>query len=102
MAFLVAYDQNKELLGTNGLLPSDQYLQRIKSHFGRNQMTAFMNVPTLLLFMNEEHIDWWLDTVALCGISLSVVVLIAGAANMFVMLTLWILYHSIVNIGQRW
>ena len=27
---------------------------------------------------------------------------IAGTANMIIMLTLWFLYHSIVNVGQSW
>ena len=35
-------------------------------------------------------------------VALSVVVFVQGAANMIVMLLLWLLYHSIVNVGQQW
>merc|ERR1712142_774735 len=33
---------------------------------------------------------------------LAVVVLLTGVANMIVMFTMWILYHSLVNVGQAW
>jgi len=59
-------------------------------------------MPTLLIFTNENEIDWWLDAISLCGITLSLIIFISGASNMVVMFLLWILYHSVVNIGQRW
>ena len=36
------------------------------------------------------------------GLSISAMVLIAGAANSFIMFILWILYHALVNVGQTW
>ncbi|XP_057311803.1 lipase maturation factor 1-like [Hydractinia symbiolongicarpus] len=103
VAFLVALHQNKALLGNNGLLPTDKYLKLIKNHFGsKNLHTAFVNIPTLLLFTKDDDIDWWLDALAYTGLMFSGFVLLTGAANMLIMGSLWMLYHSIVNIGQRW
>ena len=103
MAFLVALHQNKELLGSDGLLPTDQYLALIKNHFSQNSMLqTYVNTPTLLLFINESEINFWLDAVAFTGLVLSGFVLFMGSANMLIMTALWLLYHSLVNIGQRW
>jgi hypothetical protein len=33
---------------------------------------------------------------------LSVLVFIKGAGNALILFTLWILYHSLVNVGQSW
>ena len=38
----------------------------------------------------------------LTGLAISVAVFLQGYANMFIMSALWILYHSLVNVGQRW
>ena len=103
VAFLVALDQNKQLLGKNGLLPTDNYLKLIKNHFRSQSIgNAFMNIPTLLLFVNEAEIDFWLDVISYIGLFISAVIFFLGASNVIMMFTLWILYHSIVNVGQRW
>ena len=44
--------------------------------------------------------DWWLDATALAGILLSTLVLVLGRSNMLISAALWMLYHSIVNVGQ--
>ena len=45
VAFLVSFDQNKELIGDNGLLPLKSYLTRIKSNLnGKSNHQLFMNV----------------------------------------------------------
>ena len=36
------------------------------------------------------------------GLLLSLFILITGGANMLMMATLWVLYHSINSVGQRW
>ena len=36
------------------------------------------------------------------GLFLAMFVLVMGSANFFIMTLLWLLYHSIVNIGQTW
>ena len=102
MAFAVAANQNKQLLGKNGLLPSDLYLKRIEEHFADTGWRKVLHVPTLLLFTDKSRIDEFLDILAHLGLALSGIVMVFGSANMLIMTLLWVLYHSIVNIGQRW
>ena len=59
-------------------------------------------VPTLLWWVDEEHTDVALDSVAYAGLALSAVTVVLGAGNVVIFTTLWVLYHSLVNVGQRW
>lgn len=103
VAFLVAYDQNKALLGKNGLLPADQHLKHIKKHAKGKPWDMFTYAPTIIWFLDyENNIDMILEYLALAGMALSLLVLLTGCANIPLMLIIWALYHSIVNVGQRW
>ncbi|XP_045141955.1 lipase maturation factor 1 [Echinops telfairi] len=103
VAFLVAFQQNKQLIGDRGLLPCRLYLQRVQQHFkGRLGWDALSTTPTLLWFMDWSHMDTNLDLLALAGLGLSSFILVAGCANMVLMATLWALYLSLVNVGQIW
>ena len=104
VAFLVAYHQNKQLIGPNGLLPADQFLREVKkSTGGRLSWSTFSRVPSLLwLFDYNNNLPALLDRIALLGMGLAGFLVIYGAANWFIMLSLWMLYHSLVNVGQRW
>ena len=102
MAFAVAANQNKQLLGKNGLLPSDLYVKRIEEHFADAGWRKVLQVPTLLLFTDKGKLDEHLDILAYTGLAFSGIVVVFGCANMLIMALLWVLYHSIVNIGQRW
>ena len=102
VAFAVALNQNKQLLGKNGLLPSDLYLKKIDEHFDDAGWTKVLHVPTLLLFTDKTKIDEHLDILAYTGMFFSGLILLSGCANMIIMALLWVLYHCIVNIGQRW
>ncbi|TKS90138.1 Lipase maturation factor 1 [Collichthys lucidus] len=72
VAFSVAYNQNRQLIGENGLMPY------------------------------WSDMDANLDGIALAGMALSAFVLVTGMANMVIMVTLWVLYHSLVSVGQLW
>ncbi|XP_022239177.1 lipase maturation factor 1-like [Limulus polyphemus] len=102
VAFLVAANQNKALLGNNGLLPVSAFLKQVKEQAGGVNIKAITYVPSLLWLVKAEDIDFYLDLVAYIGFVLSSIVMITGAANVITMATLWILYHSIVSVGQRW
>ncbi|KAK3606108.1 hypothetical protein CHS0354_006472 [Potamilus streckersoni] len=103
VAFLVALNQNRSLLGINGLLPAHKYLNKIGTSYGGINLETFMAAPTLLwLFDYEKYLDNLLDCIAYGGLALSGFLIINGGANWIVMLTLWVLYHSLVNVGQRW
>lgn len=102
VAFLVALMQNNALLGNEGLLPASVYLKRIETHFANLRYERFLHCPTILWLVQYKDMDWWLDALAYAGVVLSSVVFVFGAANIFIMLSLWILYHSITNVGQVW
>ena len=47
-------------------------------------------------------LDPLLDGMALTGVLLSLVMVTRGAANLPLLATLWLLYISLVNVGQTW
>lgn len=82
MAFLVAYNQNKHLLGKNGLEPANRYMKMIwnrrsdltqaynSSVLGdfKVNLNLFFNYPTLFWFFNwSQNIDVLLEITALIG-----------------------------------
>ncbi len=97
VAFLAAANQLVPLVGQNGLLPAQVWLGDLEKHFG-SRAAGFLNLPSLF---------WWhlsdgaLLGVAWLGVVISLAVLL-GYANSIVMLVLWVLYTSIVNVGQLW
>jgi len=102
VAFLVSLHQNKELIGNNGLTPARNFLLNVGDQFP-DLYSRMIHVPTLLWFGSPwDDMDLVLDGIALTGAGLAVVVLLTGVANMIVMFTMWILYHSLVNVGQAW
>ena len=103
VAFIVALHQNKALIGKHGLLPADLYLNNIKRQVKDNLWGKIKAVPTLLWFFDyDNNVNVLLDRLAYAGLALSSFVFIRGSANIILMLTLWVLYHSIVNVGQTW
>ncbi|XP_056901267.1 lipase maturation factor 1 isoform X1 [Takifugu flavidus] len=103
VAFSVAYNQNKQLIGENGLMPSKSYLNSVKRYVGgKIGMAAFAYTPSILWLLDWSDMDANLDGIALVGMALSMFVLLTGMANMVIMVTLWVLYHSLVNVGQLW
>lgn len=97
VAFVVAINQLVPLIGHRGLLPADLYLTRVAETAG-SRIAGSWQVPTLF---------WWnvsdraLLAVSWIGAALSLCVLL-GYANAISMALLWVLYTSIVNVGQLW
>ncbi|KAE8284534.1 Lipase maturation factor 1 [Larimichthys crocea] len=103
VAFSVAYNQNKQLIGENGLMPCKNYLNSVKRYVGgKIGMAAFAYTPSILWLLDWSDMDANLDGIALAGMALSAFVLVTGMANMVIMVTLWVLYHSLVSVGQLW
>ncbi|NWW87877.1 LMF1 factor, partial [Rhynochetos jubatus] len=101
VAFLVAYHQNKQLIGEKGLLPCKLYLQNVKKYFkGKINLDALSYAPTIIWFLDWSDIDSTLDYLSLFGLATSAFVLTTGCANMVLMSLLWVLYLSLVNVGQ--
>lgn len=65
-------------------------------------LPALSAIPTLMWWVAEEDTDTALDSIAYGGLALSSVLVVLGAGNVVIFTILWILYHSLVNVGQRW
>lgn len=99
IAFLVAWNQNESLLGENGLTPAVLFIERYKSRFSSN-WEAFYNHPTLFWYISPTSEN--LNMFALMGMILASITIILGSSNVPIQFSLWILYFSIINVGQTW
>jgi hypothetical protein len=97
VAFFVATQQLIPLIGERGLTPAGSFLERVRKHF-ESTSSAFVAVPSLFWL---NHSDSALMLVSWTGLILAFVVL-AGYANALLMAALWMLYLSVVHIGQGW
>jgi hypothetical protein len=95
VAFLGLVLQLRPLLGHNGLLPVQLFLQRVEASLG-NGLASYLSVPTLLWI---DAGDGFMMALAWVGLALSVL-LVCGYANALQMLALWVLYSSFVHTGQ--
>ncbi|MFP2924042.1 lipase maturation factor family protein [Pyxidicoccus sp. 3LG] len=93
LAFLVALEQFRPLLGERGLLPVPEYLARVR----------FRDAPSVFHFRYSDRL---LVAVSLVGILLSLAVVLGlpdtwpVPLTMAIWLVMWALYLSIVNVGQ--
>jgi hypothetical protein len=97
VAFLVLVNQVLPLVGGDGLLPAQDYLARLAQHFG-SRGAAALQLPSLFWLGISDRA---LLGGAWAGVALAAVV-VAGFANAPLMLLLWALYMSFVNVGQDW
>ena len=95
-AFLCLYHDLLGLLGSNGLLPAELYVEQLHSHYG-TRMAAW-EAPSLFHMAISDTI---MQYSALAGIVLSLSVML-GYANIPILFSLWALYFSFFSIGQRW
>jgi hypothetical protein len=97
VAFLVAINQALPLIGSHGLLPMGHYLEQISAALG-SQYAGFIRVPSLFWLW---HSDTALLLVTWTGLILSLIMM-AGYANALTLGALWMLYLSLVHVGQDW
>ena len=97
VAFLVAANQLVPLVGAHGLTPANQFLHAIQTQFG-SPVAGALHDPTLFWFGISDDA---LSVFPWVGFVLSLLVL-AGYANAILMFILWVMYMSIVHIGQIW
>ena len=95
VAFIAAARQFRALIGERGMLPIPRFLERV----------SFGTAPSIFHF---HYSDRLFAVACWCGVALSGAA-VAGVTNlvplwaaMLMWLVLWILYLSIVNVGQRW
>lgn len=96
VAFLIVIDQGPALIGEQGLLPTQVWLDRLVAHFG-DAGSAQGRYPTLFLWTGMS--DGLLLALGWTGALLSAAVLL-GLSNGLVLLLLWAIYLSITNVGQ--
>src|SRR5215203_3807499 len=95
VAFIAAARQFRALIGQRGMLPVPRFVERV----------PFATAPSIFHF---HYSDRFFALVSWFGAALSAA-LVAGASNLIPLwaatltwLMLWVLYLSIVNVGQRW
>ncbi|MBO0845814.1 MAG: lipase maturation factor family protein [Nocardioides sp.] len=95
VAFVVAANQYRALLGEHGLTPVARYLRAVS--FGRS--------PSLFHFHHSDRaflaIAWGGAAVSLATV-LGLTDAVPLPAAMAIWVVLWLLYMSIVNVGQTW
>jgi len=96
-AFLSAATQLVPLIGSRGLLPVGPFLDQVREQLG-SPLHAVALVPSLFWI---DHSDVALRALAWTGFALSCTVAV-GYANALVLAALWLLYSSIVHVGQEW
>src|SRR5213596_2633765 len=97
VAFLVAAQQLVPLVGEHGLTPANHFLANIQTQLG-SRTAGILRVPTLFWLGVSDH---GMLIFAWVGFALSFVVL-GGYANAIILSVLWVMYMSIVHIGQIW
>ena len=97
IAFLVAAHQILPLVGSDGLLPLGDFLDRAGRALG-GSLGGFLRLPSLFWLNHSDHA---LVLAAWLGFALSCVVA-CGYANALLLTFLWILYMSFVHVGQEW
>lgn len=97
LGFLVFYHQLPGLLGSDGIYPAFSFIEHMRVQHAQPQWVH----PSLLyeLCTSAVQCDAVMLAVSQVGIALSVLVLL-GVTNAFVMVALWALYMSMVNVGQ--
>jgi hypothetical protein len=95
VAFANFFWQGPALIGHDGLLPADLYLQELAQAHG-SPAAAFWKAPTLFWLGCS---DGALALVGWLGVALSAVVLL-GCTHAAVMAALWALYLSVTQVGQ--
>jgi hypothetical protein len=95
IAFIAAVRQFRALMGEHGMLPIPRFVERV----------SFRHAPSIF---HLRYSDRMFAIACWCGAALSFAI-VAGAldvvplwATMPMWLALWVLYLSIVNVGQRW
>jgi hypothetical protein len=94
-ASAIIFFQGVALWGKNGLLPIGPFVDAVVDHFG-GWGTAFWHLPSLFCFGASDRLICGLGVL---GIALAIV-LLAGYANAFIVLPLWLIQLSFINSGQ--
>jgi Lipase maturation factor len=95
IAFIAAARQFRALIGQHGMLPVPRFLAR----------RSFRSAPSIFHLRYSDRlfaVVCWFGATLSAAIVAGVVDLVPLWAAMLVWLVLWVLYLSIVNVGQTW
>lgn len=91
-------------IGTS--LNDSKMIQNLREVFLYRSDNMGLLYPTILWFISKEdrnnNLDVWLDRIAITGLMVSILIFILGAANVPLMLVLWICQRSIMSVGGPW
>jgi hypothetical protein len=93
VAFLVSFFQLRGLIGEHGILPAAWFLSDVRQQLGPG---AGWRLPTLFWLNHSDN--FMLGAAALGGLLSAAVV--AGLSNAAVFAVLWLLYLSLIHVGQ--
>jgi hypothetical protein len=96
-AFLSLATQVLPLIGHDGLLPADAFIERVSDNLG-SHAAGFWRLPSVFWFGISDSA---LVALSWTGVALSIVVML-GFANSILLAAMWALYMSFVHIGQEW
>ncbi|HVV08668.1 lipase maturation factor family protein [Amycolatopsis sp.] len=95
LAFLVAANQFRALIGAKGLLPVSRFVERV----------PFRRAPSLFQFHYSDRlfaVVAWSGAVISALLVLGLFDAVPVWASLLVWAVPWVLYESIVNVGQLW
>ncbi len=95
IAFFSLAKQLGPLIGSNGLLPANLYLERLETAYGSG-LSSFLKVPTVFWADCSDPVLY-----AFCYVGVVLAVLLfCGFGNGILLVLIWFLYMSFVHIGQ--
>jgi hypothetical protein len=93
VAFWCLWRQMDGLLGSRGILPISDFLARVSTITGAKK---YVELPTLLWISSSDTV---MHGLCLLGLVLSLLAM-AGFANAWSLLAIWVVYSSFVHAGQ--
>ena len=96
IAFFSFFTQAPGLIGSDGILPAADFLQQVDSAYS-NSSSPFFVLPTLAWFNSS---DIFINIMCILGMALGITAII-GFLPVFCFAAMWILYLSLVNVGQE-
>lgn len=99
VAFFAAWNQNRGLMGQNGLQPAMDYWPRLQAHLDTSPWHGFLQYPSLF---------WWIplgdstmDGVAMLGMVVSFLALTGVYVSWLSIAILWLVQFSLINMSAH-
>ena len=83
-------------------LTKNRLFKRFRQLWDRSDSSNRPLTTILWLVKDRSNLNPWLDGIALCGMGLATAVFILGAANVPLLLALWICQRSLWAVGGPW